>query len=121
MNITGLACATGYINGLTTIVVSAPTFGGAGSANMSGGVASSITYAANSASFTVSPAISQCQSGTAQYSITAQNSPCSAPVTIGSVTVTVMPAIIAGATVTGTSTICTGAYVSATTSGTCAN
>ncbi len=121
VNITGLACATGYINGLTTIVVSAPTFGGAGSANMSGGVASSITYAANSASFTVSPAISQCQSGTAQYSITAQNSPCSAPVTIGSVTVTVMPAIIAGATVTGTSTICTGASVSATTTGTCAN
>lgn len=121
VNITNLDCATGYINGLTTIVVTGPTFGGAGAADMSGGVASSITYAANSASFTVDPAISQCLSGTALYTITAQNSPCSAPVAIGSVTVTVMPAIIAGATVTGTSTICTGASVNTTTTGACAD
>ncbi len=121
VNITNLVCATGYNSAFTAITVSAPVFGGAGSANMAGGSASAVTLAATSASFTVSPTITQCDLGTATYTISAQNSPCS-PVVLGTVVITVYPAVTAAATsVTGTGTICTGSTVTSLTTGTCAN
>jgi gliding motility-associated-like protein len=123
VNITNLVCGTGYNSAFTSITISAPTFGGAGSANMAGGAAAGLTLSATSASFTVSPTITQCDLGTATYTISAQNGPC-APVVIGSIVITVYPAILAGATVGGTTTICNGGTSTSSVGGpsfTCAN
>jgi gliding motility-associated-like protein len=122
VDITDLVCATGYNSAFTSITVSTPSFGGPGAVDMAGGVASAVSLSSSSASFTVAPTIVNCASGTATYTISAQNSPCSGPVVIGSITITVMPSILAGGTVGGNATICSGGTASSSVSSTsCTN